>query len=94
MWQPKDWIELVSAATPLVGVALLMVQRMITGKAVGARAIQMMTVLLVLPIILILGLEKYLSEATIGTMLGGVAGYVLSRVGEYQPSQGRPATED
>jgi len=44
------------------------------------------TVVLLFPVVLILGLEKVLDSATIGTMLGGVAGFILSRVGEYVPA--------
>ncbi len=81
----KDWIELIAVLTGPLGLILLMAQRLITKKSIGARTVQFATVVLLFPIILVLGLEKILDSATIGTMLGGVAGFVLSRVGEYAP---------
>jgi hypothetical protein len=85
----KDWVELIAVATGPFGLLLLMVQRLKTGKSIGARVVQFATVILLFPIILVLGLEKIIDSATIGTMLGGVAGFVLSRVGEYTPAGSR-----
>ena len=51
----------------------------------GARAVQFVTVTMGVPPILILGLEKVLDGAVVGTLLGGLFGYVLSHVGRFQP---------
>jgi hypothetical protein len=89
----KDWIELIAVGTGPLGLILLMAQRLLTKKSIGARTVQFATVVLLFPIILVLGMEKVLDSATIGTMLGGVAGFVLSRVGEYQPTGSRSGDE-
>ena len=35
-----------------------------------------------------------MTDATLGTLLGGIAGYVLSRVGEYTPRRQQGQTAD
>jgi hypothetical protein len=45
---------------------------------------------MIFPTILILGIEKILDGATLGTLIGGLVGYVLSGVGEYKPRGDKP----
>jgi hypothetical protein len=46
---------------------------------VSGQIIQFMTVMILLSVILALGLASFLKETTLGTLLGGVAGYVLAQ---------------
>jgi len=52
---------------------------------IGPRHIQFVSVCLIVPTILILGLEKVLSSETSATLIGGLAGYLLSGIGKYEP---------
>ena len=61
-------------------VLVYVVQRTITGGAMIKGSIQLVFVLLGMPVILVLGLENHISEAAIGTLLGAVAGYLLSNI--------------
>jgi hypothetical protein len=83
----KSIVELVAVAMWPVGIGAIFWQRWVSGKGgIGARIIQLAAVIMLFPAIIILGLEKILDGASLGTLIGGVVGYVLSGVGEYQPS--------
>jgi hypothetical protein len=45
----------------------------------SGQVIQFATVMVLLIVICVLGISKYLSENTLGTLLGGIGGYVLSQ---------------
>lgn len=81
----NEWLVLIAAAMWPIGIGLIFLERYRTRKGIGARTIQLAVVIMAFPTILILGLERILDSATIGTLMGGVFGYVLSGVGEYLP---------
>jgi hypothetical protein len=58
--------------------------------SVNPRHIQFASVCLIVPTILILGLEKVLTSETTATLIGGLAGYLLSNLGKYEPSKDDP----
>lgn len=78
-------MELVAAAMLPLGFVLFMAHRMVVGRPLGARAIQFLGVVFLLPIILILALEKILDGTTIGTLIGAITGYLLSNITNYDP---------
>jgi hypothetical protein len=83
----KSVIELIAVLMWPLGVGAIFWQRWVSGKGgLGARVIQLAAVIMLFPTIVILGLEKILDGATLGTLIGGLVGYVLSGVGDYQPS--------
>ena len=55
--------------------------------SIGPRHIQFVSVCLIVPTILILGLEQWLSRETTATLIGGLTGYLLSGLGKYEPSK-------
>ncbi len=75
-------VELIAAAVMLLGILGALVIRFKLRKGIGLRAIQFTAVILLLPTILILALEEALATETIAALLGTVAGYVLSSIGE------------
>jgi hypothetical protein len=52
-------------------------------RGIGVRVIQLTAVVLLFPLILILGLEKVLDSSVMGTLIGGLVGYLLSGIGDY-----------
>lgn len=74
-------VELIAAVTMPLTVIVYVVQRAITGGAIIKGSIQLVGILLFLPAVLVLGLEKDIPEAALGTLLGAVAGYLLSNIG-------------
>ncbi|WP_322105503.1 hypothetical protein, partial [Paraburkholderia sp. J41] len=56
-------------------------------RAIGARVIQLAAVVMLIPVILILALEKILDGATPGTLIGGIVGYLLSGISEFDRSR-------
>lgn len=59
----------------------------VTSKAkvggIGARTIQFTCISLIVPCIIILALEEILKGETVATIIGGLIGYVLSGISNY-----------
>lgn len=68
----------------VIGVFL---QRIVSGKGIGARVIQLLAVGLIIPTILILALEDKLASETTATIIGGLIGYLLSGIGDWKSSR-------
>lgn len=77
-----QWVEVIAAITMPLTVIGYAVQRAARGGAIFSKTIQIVGVFLFLPAVLILGLEKDIPEAALGTLLGAVAGYLLSNIGK------------
>jgi hypothetical protein len=90
----RSVIELIAvigiAAAPL----LILIERFAGDRGIGARTIQFLAVAMLVPLILVLALEKLLEPATIGTLIGALTGYLLSGIGDYRPDKKRKPTED
>ena len=56
-------------------------------KGFGARTIQIICLMLIIPTLLILALEKILVGETVATIIGGLIGYVLTSVGDEKKSE-------
>lgn len=52
-------------------------------KGIGARVIQFVAVVLIIPTILILSVREILNPETIATLIGGLLGYLLSGIANY-----------
>src|SRR5713226_5475696 len=65
----------------LVGIIGTLIHRIKGGYGIGDRAIQFVGICLVIPTVLILGLEDKISKENMGTILGTIIGYVLSGIG-------------
>jgi hypothetical protein len=59
----------------------------------SGQMIQFATVMVLLIIICVLGMSKFITDSTLGTLLGGISGYVLSQgVGRQERHAAQPAT--
>ena len=85
----KGIVELVAIAMLPVGFIGFMLHRIGARKPIGARSIQFLGVVFLLPVILILALEKILDSTTIGTLIGALIGYLLSGIASYYEPQRR-----
>lgn len=74
-----EWVEVIASLTMAIGVLAILLSRVKRG--IGIRVVQFAAVILMLPTILILALEDVLSTEVTGTLLGAIAGYILSSVG-------------
>jgi hypothetical protein len=72
----------------LVGIIFIGVHRIKTKKGIGARAIQFTAVVLIVPGIFILALERALPSETVAALLGALTGYLLSGLGRFRSSRG------
>ncbi len=79
-------IEAVACLIMLGGVIGILWERRQTNRGIGVRVIQLATVFLVLPTILILALEQILETQTTAALLGTIVGYVLSGIGKDESS--------
>ena len=83
-----EWVEVIAASTMPLTVLVYVVQRTITGGAIIKGSLQLVFVLLFLPAVLVLGLEKDLTDVVLGALLGASAGFLLSNIGgdsDYAP---------
>ena len=83
-----QWVEVIAATTMPLTVIVYLVQRTITGGAIIKGSIQLVFVLLFLPAVLVLGLEKDLTDVVLGALLGASAGFLLANIGgdsDYAP---------
>jgi xanthine/uracil permease len=83
----SDIVELIAASLMVLGVAAVFINRWTSDKGLGARVIQLLAVILVIPAILILALERFLTAETVATLFGTLIGYLLSGVGGFRPRQ-------
>ena len=81
----SDLIELCSALIMTLGLIGVFLDRIITRKGLGARVIQLLAIILLVPSILILSLEKVLTSEAVAALIGGLAGYLLSDIGRFEP---------
>ena len=81
--------EIALALVMVMGVGYAMWSHMRPGspKGVGARFIQLIALLVILPLVGILALEGKLSGETAGSLLGVAIGYTLSGIERAVPSR-------
>lgn len=90
MLDNKVLIELFMSSIMLVVVVGIFIRSLrrtnasLKPSGIGARVIQFTCVSLIIPAIIILGIERILEGETIATIIGGLIGYVLSGVGNYE----------
>ena len=84
-------VELTAIAAMVIG----LLGTIIIGlkRGIGVRLIQFAGATMLVPIVLILALEKVLEPATLGTVIGAVIGYLLSGASEMvaAPRPGGPS---
>jgi xanthine/uracil permease len=90
----SEIVELIASSLMVVGVLCIMVHRIVIGAGIGARVIQYVAVVLVIPAILILALEKILTPETTATLFGTITGYLLSGIGEFKPEAKKNQDKD
>ncbi len=76
------WIAIIGTlimAGGLAGIYYLIIKQNAT---LGAKTIQFVAIVFVLPLMLVLGVMNVLGRETIGTIVGVVVGYVLSGFGK------------
>ncbi|MEW6437231.1 MAG: hypothetical protein AB1508_08675 [Pseudomonadota bacterium] len=78
IYSTKDIVDIVAIAMLPIGFVGFLWQRRSIGKAIDTPAVQFIAVVFLLPIILILALEKVLDGMTVGTLIGAFTGYLLA----------------
>jgi hypothetical protein len=72
-----NWLELLFVCWGIIGTIGVFVERLVNHKSPGARAIQFVIAVNVLPLVGFLALECKLSNEGVGTILGVIIGYTL-----------------
>jgi membrane associated rhomboid family serine protease len=81
----SEIIELIASGIMIIGLLCLTIHRVALKKGIGARVIQYLAVILIVPGILILALEKVFAPETTAALFGAITGYLLSGIGEFKP---------
>lgn len=84
--ETTQWITKALVIFMFVALIAVFAERVYSEKGTGARAIQLLGVLLIIPLIGILALHNVLEKQTTATIIGALTGYLLSGVGSYEPS--------
>ena len=82
--QTSSIVELIAAALMVLGVIGVLLNRLQQDKGLGLRAIQFAALVLIVPALLILALEKVLNSETTATLFGAITGYMLSGIGDSE----------
>jgi hypothetical protein len=88
--EARPWIELMLAASLPISIGGVIWHRVSGDRGLSARSIQFMAVTMLIPTIGILALEKIIEGATVGTLIGGLTGYLLSGISNYDKQTGTP----
>ena len=79
----REGVELILAAAIPIAIVAIVWNRTKTDKGLSVRAIQFLAVALFLPSICVLALEKVLEGSVVGTLFGGLLGYLLANFSNY-----------
>jgi hypothetical protein len=88
-----QWLDGCLVALMAVGLVGTLYHRIRLELGLGDRAIQLVGICLVIPTVLILGLEDKVSRETMGTVLGAIIGYVLSGISSRDAKPKKKAQE-
>jgi|GEM_PF-1192449 len=79
MWPDgKTYVEVIAALTVPISFVAVIIHRLKSEMGMGYRSLQFLAIGVVLPIALILALEKVLDGGSISTLFGAVVGYLFS----------------
>lgn len=81
-FETKSLVEIGMVLLMIIFMIALFINRQKQQKGIGERIIQFTCISLLIPCIIILGVEKILQGETIATLLGGLGGYVLSSLSQ------------
>lgn len=86
----KSVIEIISVITMPAVFVVEAWRRCKQPEGIGIRSIQLITIGMITPLILILAIEKVIEGATVGTLIGGVIGYALGSVADKPKDETQP----
>ena len=71
----------------MVFALIIVAIRLSRGKPLSARMIQFVSIVFLIPTIVILSIEGIIKSDIVGTLLGAIAGYVLSGIGDFDKNR-------
>ena len=80
---PREWVEIIAAVSIPLAIIALFLNRWHSGKSLGVRAIQMLSVAMFMPTVIVLAMEKILDGAAVAALIGGVVGYLFANISDY-----------
>jgi len=87
------WLDGAVIGVMVIGIVGTIYHRVKLEFGIGNRAIQLVGICLVIPTVLILGLEDKISKENMGTILGAIIGYVLSGIGSPDQKKQKKKTK-
>lgn len=75
-----------------IAIVLVFAERLKSGRGLGARSIQVLAVVMIVPAILLLAIRGNIKGEAVASLIGALVGYVLAGVGDYKPKT-KPKSE-
>jgi hypothetical protein len=80
----RGFVELVAALMLPIGAGLVFWELLRSNRGIGRRAIQYTAVVMLLPLIMILSLEKVIDANLVAVLIAALAGYLLGGVSSVE----------
>lgn len=87
MLDSKIYLEVFMATIMLVSLSGILYRTIKKDKGIGARVIQFTCVCFIIPTIIILATRDILKGETVATLIGGLVGYVLSGISNFDKTE-------
>ena len=78
-----DLVVIILAASVPITTLAVVVERAVTGKGIGVRAIQFVAATTIMPIIFIMASYDFLENQTIASLTGAFIGYLFSHISNF-----------
>lgn len=87
MFDSKFYLEICMAFIMIISLLGVLYRTIKKGKGLGARVIQFTCICFIIPAIIILATRDILKGETVATLIGGLVGYVLSGISNYDKTE-------
>ena len=90
---PREWVEVIAAASIPLAIIALFFNRWHSGKSLGVRAIQTLSVATFMPAVIVLAMEKIIDGAAVAALIGGVIGYLFANISDFDRNRSGGSTD-
>lgn len=79
----SEYIQLIAAACLPLSLIVVCINRWLTNKSIGVRAIQFVAASTLLPVVLIMSLRGLIGGETAAALIGAFVGYLFANIAKF-----------